>query len=246
MPSLAICGDRAAQLNAAVAAQRAQQVAGEAFGMEPDQHRLGRIDLADDDGEMLLAAVARPPGEDAGVLGALERHARLRYLLQGPCGRFLVGGDVCGLDIEQILLARPVAPLVAGIAAQRTDHHGGQQAGDLGQLDRRLGDLRGAACHRSRQMAERDVPACLLALVRAQDDVDRYALRQVEGDRLVALRPCPRRYAAVSPCRSPRHADGWSPAPAPPVPAPAGAAERAGRRIRRRSPSRPDRRRRAT
>ena len=64
--------DRAAQLHAAVATQRAQQVAGEAFGMEPDQHRLGRVDLADHDGEMLLAAVARPPGEDAGVLGALR------------------------------------------------------------------------------------------------------------------------------------------------------------------------------
>src|SRR5207253_5150998 len=69
--------------------QRAQQVAGEAFGMEADQHRLGRVDLADHDGEMLLAAVARPPGEDAGVLRALERHMRLRDLLQVARGGLL-------------------------------------------------------------------------------------------------------------------------------------------------------------
>ena len=114
-----------------------------------------------------------------------ERHVRLRHLLQGARRGLLVGGDVGGLDIEQVLLARPVAPLVAGIAAERPHHDGGQQAGELGQLDRRLGDLRRMAGDRPRQMAERDVPAGLLAFVRPQDDVDRHALRQVERDRLV-------------------------------------------------------------
>ena len=188
---MAISVDGAAQLQAAVAAQRAQQVAGEALGMEADQHRLGRVDLADHDGEMLLAAVARPPGEDAGVLRALERHVRLRHLLQVARGGLLVGEHVGGIDIDQVLLARPVAPLVAGIAAERSQHDGGQQAGELGELDRGLGDARRVARHRPRQVSagrHGGRPARRSgALVRPQDDVDRHALGQVERDRLVGL-----------------------------------------------------------
>src|SRR5205085_7229163 len=119
--------------------------------------------------------VARPPGEDAGVLGALERHVRLRDLLQVARGSLLVGIDVGDVDIDQVLLARPVAPLVAGIAAQRPEHDGGQQAGDLGELDRRFGDVRRVAGDRPRQVAERYVAAGRFALVRPQDDVDWHA-----------------------------------------------------------------------
>ena len=117
------------------------------------------IDLADHDGEMLLAAVARPPGEDAGVLRALERHVRLRHLLQVARGGLLVGQHVGGIDIDQVLLAGPVAPLVAVIAAERAQHDGGQQAGELGELDGGLGDARGVAHHRPRQGAQGDMAA---------------------------------------------------------------------------------------
>ena len=184
---MAISLDGAAQLQAAVAAQRAQKVAGEAFGMQPDQHRLGGIDLADDDGEMLLAAVAGTPGEDAGVLRALERHVRLRHLLQIARRDLLVGPHVGGIDIDQVLVARPVAPLVVGIAGQRPQHDRGQQAGELGELDRGLGDQRRMAGDGPREIAKCGMPAGLLGLVRLQDDVGRHALGQVEGDRLVGL-----------------------------------------------------------
>ena len=64
--------DRAAQLRAAVAAQAAQQVAGEAFGMEPHQRRVGLLGTADQDGEMLDARVRRPEGDDARIGRAIS------------------------------------------------------------------------------------------------------------------------------------------------------------------------------
>src|ERR1044072_1856030 len=51
-------------------------------------------------------------------LRALERHVPLRHRLQGARRRLLVGADVVGIDVDEILLARPVAPLVASVAGQ--------------------------------------------------------------------------------------------------------------------------------
>ena len=180
-------GDGATQLHAAIAAQRSQEIAGEAFGVQADQHRFGGIDLADDDGKVLLAAIARPPRQDAGILGAFERHMCLCHLLQVARRRFLVRDDIAGIDVDEILFARPVAPVVAGIAAERPQDDGGQQARELGELDCRLGNLRGVAGDRPRQVTKRDMAAGILRLVRPQDDVDRHALGQVERDRLVGL-----------------------------------------------------------
>src|SRR6185437_14644491 len=61
-------GDRAAQLVAAIAAQAAEQIAGEAFGMETHEHGLRRIGIADQNGEMLEPAIARAKRDDARVL----------------------------------------------------------------------------------------------------------------------------------------------------------------------------------
>src|SRR4029453_2089909 len=49
----------------------------------------------------------RPAGGGAAIFPPLERHVRLRHLLQIARGGLLVGGDVLGVDIEQVLLARP-------------------------------------------------------------------------------------------------------------------------------------------
>ena len=82
---------------------------------------------------MLLAAVARPPRENAGILGALQRHMGLGDLLEIARGGLLVAEHVGGIDIDQIPVARPIAPLVAGIAAERSQHDRRQQAGEFGQ-----------------------------------------------------------------------------------------------------------------
>ena len=50
--------DPAAQLVAAVAAQAGEQVAGKTFRMQPHQNRRGRIGRADQDRQMLEAAIA--------------------------------------------------------------------------------------------------------------------------------------------------------------------------------------------
>ena len=52
-------GDRAAQLRPAVAAQAAQQVAGEALRVDAHQRRIGFLGPANDDGEMLDACPFR-------------------------------------------------------------------------------------------------------------------------------------------------------------------------------------------
>jgi len=77
---------RAAQLRAAVAFERAQQIAGETGRMEPRQHRAGAVGLADLDGIMFLAAVlgandVQPPG-----LGYRQRQARADHRVERADG----------------------------------------------------------------------------------------------------------------------------------------------------------------
>ena len=64
--------DGAAQLVAAIAAQASQEVAGEAFGVQPRQHRAIARRLADDDGKMLGPAVSRPKGDHPRILRARQ------------------------------------------------------------------------------------------------------------------------------------------------------------------------------
>src|SRR3546814_9436829 len=61
--------DGAAELIAAVAAQGAEQVAGKALGMQPQQHRHVRRRLADHDGKVLHAAVVRAERSEESRVG---------------------------------------------------------------------------------------------------------------------------------------------------------------------------------
>ncbi len=63
------------QLFAAIAAQAAEQIAGEAFGMDARQHRAGALRFADQDGEMVGAAIIRTERDDARILGIGQWHA---------------------------------------------------------------------------------------------------------------------------------------------------------------------------
>ena len=74
------------KLRAAVAAQAAQQIAGEAFRMQPHQRRRARLRLADHDRQMLDRPVFRAEGDDAGIGGVIQRHRRLRHLPQSGGG----------------------------------------------------------------------------------------------------------------------------------------------------------------
>ena len=71
-----------AQLLAAIAAQAAEQVAGEARRMQAHGHRARRIGLADDDGDVLREAVLVAEHGDLAVERIGERHARAAQELQ--------------------------------------------------------------------------------------------------------------------------------------------------------------------
>jgi hypothetical protein len=127
--SLADLGDGAAQLVAAVAAQRAQQIAGETFGMQAGQHRLGGVGLADDDGQMFDAAIGRAERDDAGVLGIDQRHARFRHLAQRSGRRLLVFLDGADIDHHQSRHQQ-------GTGGRYRHQRRRQQPGQLGQRHR--------------------------------------------------------------------------------------------------------------
>src|SRR5215510_12775524 len=100
--------DGAAQLVAAIAAQAAQEIAGEAFGMQARQHRAVAWRLADDDGEMFGSAVARPKGDHAGVLRSGQGNPRLAHDAQAAGSYQLVTINGADGDIEKIARARPL------------------------------------------------------------------------------------------------------------------------------------------
>ena len=68
--------ERGLQLRAAVAAQRAEDVAGQALGVDPHQHVLGPGHVAHDEGQVLLV-VEHGLVDEGAELAALGRDARL-------------------------------------------------------------------------------------------------------------------------------------------------------------------------
>lgn len=97
--------------------------------MQPGEHRPVAVGLADDDGQVLDAAVARPEGDDAGLRRPGQRHLRLRHRAQRARRGLLVGQHLGHGDPEQVLpLGRQ-----ASVAGQAGHHGGGQQARQLGQ-----------------------------------------------------------------------------------------------------------------
>ena len=118
-------GDGPAQLLAAVAPQRAQQVAGKAFRVQPDQDRLAGLGLADDDGEMLVAAVTGPEGNDPRVGRVSQRNPCFGYRMERLGGLPLIGRDLCVGNQPQVMM---LAPSRIGVAVGGDDgHRGGWQ-----------------------------------------------------------------------------------------------------------------------
>ena len=100
---------RAAQLIAAIAPQAADQIAGETLRMQPHHHRLARRQrFADDDRQMLGAAVAGAKGDDGRVLGVGQRHPRRAHPIERGRRAIAVMGDVGDADAHQVALVNPV------------------------------------------------------------------------------------------------------------------------------------------
>ena len=132
--------NRAAQLRSAIAAQRPEQIAGEAFRVEADQGRGVERRPADGDGQMLLPAIGRPECDDRRVLGAFKRHTRLCHTTQAASGMALVMGDIESADREDVVFPRQ--PVAGQRTIHRCNQRGGQQPRKLGQLGDRDGAVR--------------------------------------------------------------------------------------------------------
>ena len=86
----------AAQLIAAIAFERAQKIAGEAFRMQRAPAPAGTPPgLADEDGIVFRPAVRRAEGDELGILGAFERHVRARHDAQASRAAFGVEARRC-------------------------------------------------------------------------------------------------------------------------------------------------------
>ena len=144
---------RRLELLAAVAAQRVEDVAGEALGVDADQHVLGAGDLALDHRDVVLVVHQRAVA-DGGELAELGRQLGGDDALDQPLGAAAVGDQVGDRDhLQPVPLAvghqvrdpghRPV--LVHDLA----DHAGRDQAGEAGQVHGGLG-LAGALEHARR------------------------------------------------------------------------------------------------
>ena len=143
MPSLLDHRQRRLELLAAVAAQRVEDVAGEALGVDPDQDVLGAGHVALDHRDVVLV-VDQGAVADGGELPEggrqLGRDDPLDQLLGAPP----IGDQVGDRDHLQVVL-RAVVDQV-GHARHRpvlvhhlADHPGRDQAGEPGEVDRRLG-----------------------------------------------------------------------------------------------------------
>ena len=136
------------ELVAAVAAQRVEDVAGQALGMDADEHVVGALDVAVHERDVVLARQLLAEG-DRLELAVLRRQpdgdlARDQLLVAAPVL------DQVGDADELQLVARAVRDQV-GDAGHRpvlvhdlADDPGGVQAGQAREVDRRLGLARAA------------------------------------------------------------------------------------------------------
>ena len=122
--------------------------------MQPRQHRLGPVGIADDDRQMLDTAVGRPEGEDPRVLGVGQRHLRRGHRRQRLGRRCLVGHHVRHVGRQQVPVRRQ------RVGRDRRHHRSRQQPGQLGERHR-------AALRRARRpLLAVERPAQRLAQVR--------------------------------------------------------------------------------
>ena len=141
---------RRLELLAAVAAQRVEDVAGQALRVHADEHVLGAVDLALDHRDVVLVVDERAVADD-GELAEAGRQPGRDDALDELVVAAPVGDQVGDRDHLQPV-ARAVA-LEVGDAGHRpvvvhdlADHAGRREAGEAGEVDRRLG-LAGALEH---------------------------------------------------------------------------------------------------
>lgn len=114
-----------AELITAITPQTAQQIAGEAFRVQTGQNRLVAVGMADNDGQMLDAAIRRPESHDTGFFGVGQGNARLGDPFETARGNWPIGYDVGGGQPEQALMR----------IHRRRDDSGRQHARQLGEGD---------------------------------------------------------------------------------------------------------------
>ena len=169
--------ERELELLAAVAAERVEDVAGEALRVDADEHVLLAVHLAPDERDVVLAG-QHLAERDRRELAVGRREAHRRHPLDQLLGAAPVLDQVLDRDhLDPVPLAvrdqvgharhRPV--LVHDLA----DDAGGVQARQAREVDRRLG-LAGALQHAAGAGAEREDVAGLDEVVRALRRVDRH------------------------------------------------------------------------
>ena len=114
---------------AAVAAKAAQQIAGEAFGMDAHQRRSADLRPADHDGQVLDRRSLGAEGDHPRVRRVLQRHARRGDLAQAGRRGDRIGDQIRRRNAEQ---AEPLAAAPTS-RTHRRRQDGGQQPAELGQ-----------------------------------------------------------------------------------------------------------------
>ncbi len=144
----------APQLLAAVAAQAAEQVAGEAGGMQAHRHRVLPLrGIADHDGDVFMHAVGLAEQHEAAILGFGQRHACLTDPRQGA-GTALAQAQRFGCaDCEQIAARHRRGDRIRAAGAHGAGDGCRNQLGSTEQPDRRtLGSRAGGMAGRIRQL----------------------------------------------------------------------------------------------
>ena len=90
--------DGVAELVAAIAFEAAEEIAGEARGVQPHRDRPGEIRAADDDRDLVAQALAAAEDHELGLRRAFERHRRAADDLHVPGLRAAIGPDRLALD----------------------------------------------------------------------------------------------------------------------------------------------------
>jgi hypothetical protein len=149
------------QLPAAVAAQRTEHVAGQALGVDTDQHILAVAEVAADEGDVFALVVAAGVA-DRGELAGGERDARRGHPLDQLLEPATVGDQAGDGDHRQAVLSREPAQLLwAGhlggvlLADDLAQRAGRSEPGQSGEIHGRLG-VPGPAQHAAVPCPQRD------------------------------------------------------------------------------------------
>ena len=178
--------DGAAQLLPAIAFERTQQIAREAFRVEPRQHRAGRGRVVYRDREMLGPPVPRAKGVDPRPLGPFERHPRRRDPLEPVRGGDVVGHDPGRSHPKHIRL---FGPKRGGDVVDLDGDRRRQETRDLGKPDRRqhagrhrLSPRLEGAAQRLGEVGRRVGEACQRLDRQPPGDRDPDHVRRIEAD----------------------------------------------------------------